>query len=383
MVAQGLAVLGARAGSVALLVAGDTALEVVSEFGYREELIGPWRRFSIDYPTPMSDAVRAATPIWLASPAERAARYPSWSPVASDDSAWVALPLLAKGRPIGAIGLSFAQPRIFDADDQAFMLTLAQQCAQALDRARLYVEAEAAVAARDELLSVVSHDLKNPLAAVKGFAQLLRRRIARLDSPETPRLLDGLDKIDVATTRMGKQIAELLDATRLHAGQPLDLDHQPISLVALVRQVLAETQQTTQSHTIRLIAPEEELIGNYDPARLDRVFANLLQNAIKYSPRGGAIGVELAREERDGASWAIVAVSDQGIGIPAEDLPQIFERFHRAGNVAGQIQGTGIGLSSASQIVHQHGGTIDVVSQEGVGSTFTVRLPLEPVSSEL
>ncbi|MFL5807204.1 MAG: ATP-binding protein [Roseiflexaceae bacterium] len=383
MVAQGLAALSARAGSVALLVDGATALEIVSEFGYREELISPWRHFSIDDSTPMSDAVRAASPVWLESLAERNARYPNLPPSASDDGAWVALPLLAKGRPIGAIGLSFAQPRIFDADDQAFMLTLAQQCAQALDRARLYVEAEAAVAARDELLSVVSHDLKNPLATVKGFAQLLRRRIVRLDSPEIVRLLDGLDKIDLAATRMGKQIAELLDATRLHAGQPLDLDRQPTNLVVLVRQVLAEAQQTTQSHTIRLIAPDEELVGNYDSARLDRVFANLLQNAIKYSPQGGAIAVELAREERDGASWAIVAVSDQGIGIPADDLPQIFERFHRAGNVAGQIQGTGIGLSSASQIVKQHGGTIDVVSQEGVGSTFTVRLPLGPASSEL
>jgi signal transduction histidine kinase len=382
IIAQGLAALGARAGSIAQLVDGDTALEIVSEFGYHEDLVDPWRRFSIDHPAPMADAVRAASPVWLGSPAERAARYPGLAPISADDGAWVALPLLVKGRPIGAIGLSFAEPRVFDADDQAFMLTLTQQCALALDRARLYVEAEAAVAARDELLSVVSHDLKNPLATVKGFAQLLRRRVARMGTPEAARLLDGLDKIDAAARRMSAQIADLLDAVRLHAGQPLDLDRQPTNLVTLAHQVAAEHQQTTQSHTIHVESAAEELVGSYDATRIERIFANLLQNAIKYSPQGGVIAVELAHEICDGVNWATVVVSDQGIGIPADDLPRIFERFHRAGNVAGQIQGTGIGLSSAQQIVEQHGGTISVVSQEGVGSRFTVRLPLEATSSE-
>jgi signal transduction histidine kinase len=382
ILAQGLVALGARAGSVAQLLSGDTVLEIIGASGYRADLIDVWRRSSVETSSPMAQAVRTASPVWLESPAERATRFPNLAPTSGDDGAWVVLPLLAKGRPIGAIGLSFAQPRLFDADDQAFMLTLAQQCAQALDRARLHVETEAAVTARDELLSIVSHDLKNPLATVKGFAQLLRRRVARIDSPETTRILDGLDKIDLATTRMSKQIAELLDATRLNAGQPLDLDHQPTNLVALVRQVVVECQQTTQSHTIQLLAPDEDLIGDYDPARLERVFANLLQNAVKYSPQGGAITVEIAREDDHGGSWATIAVSDQGIGIPADDLPQIFERFHRAGNAAGQIQGTGIGLSSARQIVEQHSGTISVASQEDVGSTFTVRLPLETTSSE-
>jgi signal transduction histidine kinase len=373
IVAQGLTALGARAGSMTVLADNDTTIEILREFGYDAELIREWRRFSVDRPSPIGEAVRTAAPIWLESPAERAARYPELAP--SSDGAWVALPLLAKGRPIGAIGLSFAEPRQFEADDQAFMLTLAQQCAQALDRARLYAETEAALAARDELLSVVSHDLKNPLATIKGYAQLLRRRIARIDSPESARLLDGLNKIDGATTRMSEQIAELLDTARLHASQPLDMDRQPIDLVELIQQVTAEHQQTTQQHTIQLTSAVEQLIGSYDMARVERVFANLLRNAIKYSPQGGEIAVELTHEP---SGWAVVVVRDQGIGIPADDLPRIFERFHRAGNVAGQIQGTGIGLSSAHQIVEQHGGTISVVSEEGVGSTFTVRLPLEP-----
>jgi signal transduction histidine kinase len=102
------------------------------------------------------------------------------------------------------------------------------------------------------------------------------------------------------------------------------------------------------------------------------VLANLLANVVKYSPAGGKITV-MVKEE---GQWAIVAVHDEGIGIPAVDLPHIFERFHRASNVPGQVEGTGIGLASAYQIVAQHGGSITVTSTEGAGSTFTVRLPL-------
>jgi signal transduction histidine kinase len=113
------------------------------------------------------------------------------------------------------------------------------------------------------------------------------------------------------------------------------------------------------------------VIGDWDGPRLRRVLDNLLSNAIKYSPAGGEVVVTLAA---DGDS-AVLRVRDQGLGIPAEDLPHIFERFRRARNAA-EIVGTGLGLSGARQLVEQHGGTIQVESQEGAGSTFTVRLPL-------
>jgi signal transduction histidine kinase len=110
--------------------------------------------------------------------------------------------------------------------------------------------------------------------------------------------------------------------------------------------------------------------------RLDRVLDNLLSNAIKFSPNGGGITVAVAHEDVVGGPWAVVAVRDQGLGIPAADLPRVFERFRRARNVEGRIGGTGIGLASVRQIVEQHGGAITVESVEGAGSTFTVRLPL-------
>src|SRR5262249_45004452 len=125
---------------------------------------------------------------------------------------------------------------------------------------------------------------------------------------------------------------------------------------------------------IRVETALESLVGIWDGVRLGRVLENLLSNAIKYSPNGGGVVVTVA-QDADGR--ALLAVSDQGLGVPAADLPLICERFQRARNGEGRIGGTGIGLGSARQIVEQHGGSISVTSVEGAGSTFTVRLPLD------
>jgi signal transduction histidine kinase len=135
-------------------------------------------------------------------------------------------------------------------------------------------------------------------------------------------------------------------------------------------------QQTAHRHVLRVELPESPLVGEYDGARLRRVLDNLLDNATKYSPAGGEISVNLQRQDDGGRAWAFVRVRDRGVGIPESDQPHIFERFHHAGNVAGGIAGTGLGLAASCRIVQQHGGTITVDSREQQGSTFTVRLPL-------
>jgi signal transduction histidine kinase len=146
--------------------------------------------------------------------------------------------------------------------------------------------------------------------------------------------------------------------------------------VALAHQVVGEFQPAATRHQLRVEASAPLLVGLWDAARLDRVLANLLSNAIKYSPAGGTIGVRLSRQDDAKGSWALLVVEDHGLGIPAADLPHVFERFHRGANVSGKIRGAGIGLAGVCQIVEQHGGTIVVESQEGHGATFTVRLPL-------
>jgi signal transduction histidine kinase len=216
--------------------------------------------------------------------------------------------------------------------------------------------------------------LKSPLATISAQAQLLRRAAGQEEELPSDRVSKGATRIEATVERMTRMIDELLDVARLELGSPLQLQPQSMDLVEVVRRIVAEHQQRTDYHLIRLAA-EPVLFGEWDLARLERVLDNLLGNAVKYSPDGGVITVVVVREEEDTGAWAILSVRDQGVGIPVEDLGHIFERFHRARNV-GRISGTGIGLAAIRGIVEQHGGTITVDSREGAGSTFSVRLPV-------
>jgi PAS domain S-box-containing protein len=229
---------------------------------------------------------------------------------------------------------------------------------------------------KDDFLASVAHDLRNPLTSVKGYADLLRRQLARTDHPEAERLLARLEQIETSVARMAILIDAVMDLARSQLGRPLELRRLPTDLVALASHAVAEQQQLAEEHAIRLQADAPSLVGSWDPVRLERVVHNLLSNAIKYSPDGGEVLVTVAWTEDASGAWAVLAVRDRGLGIPAEDLPRLFERFHRGGNVVGRIAGTGIGLASSRQIVEQHGGSIAVESRVGEGSTFTMRLPL-------
>lgn len=225
-----------------------------------------------------------------------------------------------------------------------------------------------------DFLAAVSHDLQQPLTLIAGRADLLLRRLNR--GPAAPEdLTPGVQAIRTAAAAMADQLTGLLDATRLEAGHPLDLVRTPTDLVALAQQAVAEQQAATEVHELRFESAVEALVGPWDPARLRRVLGNLLGNAIKYSPAGGEIVVWVEREDTPGGATALLRVSDKGLGIPPADLPLVFERYHRAPNVAA-LAGTGLGLAGARQVVQQHAGTISVESQEGRGTTFTVRLPL-------
>jgi signal transduction histidine kinase len=243
------------------------------------------------------------------------------------------------------------------------------------ERTRAEEERQRLEREKDAFLATASHDLKNPLASIKGNAQLIGRQVAR-GAVDPARLAAGLASIDSAASQMAALIDALLDLTRLRLGRPLELERQPTDLVALARRVAAEQQATSERHRIVVDSAEAELVGSWDARRLERVLGNLLSNAVKYSPQGGPITVAVARAPEPERTWAVLTVRDRGLGIPARDLPRIFEHFHRAANVAGAIPGTGVGLAGARQIVEQHGGTISVESREGEGSTFTVRLPL-------
>jgi len=234
-------------------------------------------------------------------------------------------------------------------------------------------------AARRQLLATVSHDLKNPINSIKANAQLAIRQLRRGNPVERNKMVDTFSRIDGLTNRMVLQIEDLMDVALLEAGTQLVFQLSDVDLVQLAWLVVDQYQATTNRHRIIIQGSETgEIVGRWDEHRIERVLTNLLTNAIKYSPDGGDIVIDIGTEmNAAGSTGAKLAISDEGVGIPTGDLPHLFSRFGRGQNVLMRISGTGIGLVGVSQIIRQHGGTIEVSSQEGKGSTFTVRLPLE------
>jgi len=234
------------------------------------------------------------------------------------------------------------------------------------------VEAQEAVRMRDVFISVAAHELKTPLTSLMGQAQLLNRRALR-DDIMSERELRSINVISAQASRLNKMILALLDVSRLETGQ-LSIERAPLDLRAVAQRVVVEVQPALERHTVTYYGPEEPVIVTGDEIRLDQVLQNLVQNAIKYSPKGGDITVQVTRDE----TLARVAISDQGIGIPQQDFPKLFGRFYRAESVETEhIGGMGIGLFVVKEIVSMHGGVVEVESHEGIGSTFTVCLPLE------
>jgi PAS domain S-box-containing protein len=228
---------------------------------------------------------------------------------------------------------------------------------------------------KDEFLQTISHDLKNPLTSIKGNAQLLRRRTQSI----TAGLIPVVERIEASSDQATALIEELLDITRLQMGRPLDLVRKPTPVNELVRRTVDEFRVTSDGHRFRIVSDQEMIVGSLDEHRIARVLSNLISNAVKYSDPSNEILITISVPEIDG-DWLEISVQDHGIGIPASDLSRLFERFRRGSNVEGLIRGSGLGLASSKQIVEQHGGTITVQTEEGRGSTFTVRLPLAALS---
>jgi signal transduction histidine kinase len=225
-------------------------------------------------------------------------------------------------------------------------------------------------------VAALSHDLKNPLTRIKGTAQLLQRRLARGYQLTPGQLSESLAQIDRTVGKMTLALNELVEAAYAPDGQAPALTRRPTDLVAIVRYLVAEYQQATEQHAIRLCTTEPAVMGTWDAPRIERAVSNVLANAVKYSPAGGEITVLIEHLEPEG--WAVLQVCDEGIGIPAADLARVFEGAHRAGNVVGRMAGTGMGLPAVRQTVEQHGGTVTLASEEGRGTTVTVWLPLQP-----
>lgn len=221
---------------------------------------------------------------------------------------------------------------------------------------------------RSRFVAMTSHEFRTPLAAILSAEELLRHYGDRLPQAER---LETLDSIHAGVQRMSRMMDRVLLLGQADA-QMLDFDPQPLDLPALCRRLVDEARAQDSAGKCEVIVEWGAGLarGSYDEKLLRHIFGNLLSNAIKYSPSGGVVRFVVEREGED----TVFQVIDQGIGIPAEEIPHLFESFHRASNV-GAIQGTGLGLAIVKNAVQTHGGSIEVASRLGEGTTFTVRLP--------
>lgn len=353
-----------------LVSADGQTLAVLRSSGMSQEVLAPFAQIAIDADLPIAFVARTGMPLYFASRAELAHDYPNLAAVLPlDYEASAVVPLHSAGRTIGTLTLVFSEVRSFDDEDRRFIRTLADLSAQAIERARHYIAAAEAVQVRDSFIAIAAHDLRSPLTALLGQAQLLERRAHTEHLSE--RTLRATNTITQQATRLNRLITAMLDLTSIQTGQ-LTIEPTPLDLAPLLTRIVSEIQPTLSNHSLVITSSEAAAWVWGDELRLEQVFQNLLGNAIKYSPQGGGIQVKL--ERRNGQ--ISISVSDQGIGIPTAALPRLFERFYRAPNALEfGIKGMGIGLYAIREIVTLHGGTVTVTTAEGAGTTFTVRLP--------
>ncbi len=235
-------------------------------------------------------------------------------------------------------------------------------------------ELKEAVRAREEFLSVASHELRTPLTPLKGFAALTLQRLEKGgDFPERERLLKALRSMARQTERLARLVDDLLDTARIQGGR-LELERKRLNLVPLLGEVVERFELRTEAGiTFELQVPGHAVEGDWDALRLEQVFTNLVSNAVRYSPHGGAVRLSLEEAE----DHVLLRVRDEGIGIPPENVADLFRPFARASNAqARHFGGLGLGLFICREIVERHGGAIWAESPGPQrGSSFHVRLP--------
>jgi len=330
------------------------------------------------YPTPEAIAAARAD----MTPANRELFRAATVDLGQPQSA-ICIPLFTGQTKVGALMLeNRRQPGSFVPADLSFLQALADLIALSIENARLREELRATQALEEanrlkaELISTLAHEMRTPLASIKGYSTALLMEEVTFDS-ETQR--EFLQTIDKECDILQDLIHDLLESSIIDAGF-LRLEPQPVMLPRLAKRVTDDVARRTQQHRFLIDFPGDFPIVDADPHRIGQVLRNLLDNAVKYSPQGGLVVVRGEVHEDE----VVVSVADQGVGIAPEHLNRLFEKFFRVESGLGRhVVGSGLGLPIAHTIVESHGGRIWAESQVGQGSTFYFTLPLESLSQGL
>lgn len=289
------------------------------------------------------------------------------------------VPLMVAGEVIGILHVGTLYPRGFTEDDTQFLQIVADRVAMAIDHARLIEVAyrarreaeiaEATLRARDEFLSIAAHELKTPLTGLQVGVQMLIRRLHRGVGPDPAELTRVLRTVERQSVRLSRLVSQLVETVRVEAGQ---LQPQPVrtNLSELVRELVETIQSQSDRHQF-VVTAREGIWATVDALRLEEVLINLLDNAVKFSPEGGQITIELAPPE---PGRVRLAVQDSGLGIPLRHRPHIFDRFYQAHGDEHR-SGMGLGLYICREIIEMHGGRIWAEFPDGGGTRIVLELP--------
>lgn len=380
---RGLPVLQASRGLVCGLSADGKYLEEYDHRGFPSLFKGRPPRVPITDPYPVCLAVRTRNVLWFRSPDDYRARFPELAASLDFSAApatLVAIPLVHRDEIVGALGVGFSEATAVGAADEAFTFLLAQATADALHRARSFDaereqrhEAELAARAREEVLNVVAHDLRNPIHLLGGAAEMLAE--PEIDESARTELLDAAKR---AVRQMDRLIGDLLDTARLQAGQ-LSMQIKDVKASRLLQQAEEAFRQMAAEKSIQfeVASPKDDLTLRADEDRAAQVLGNLLGNAFKFTAAGGRVSLAVSRSGGE----VQFHVSDTGPGLSAEQVARLFEPYWQGR--PGDRRGVGLGLTIARGIVEAHGGRVWVDSTPGKGSTFSFSLPLVPPNAEL
>jgi phosphoserine phosphatase RsbU/P len=297
------------------------------------------------------------------------------------EESYIAVPLVVGGAVIGLLAVSLG--RAADDPDEWLLSALADQAAVALENARLGGEvrlemegrlraSEGATNAKDRALATLAHDIRSPLAAIDGYCGVIEDG---LYGPVTDKQREGLGRIRMSGRHLLSLLENVMDMARLSAGA-MTVRAEAVRLVDVASQAVHMLLPASYAkHQRLLISPDADAVVSADAARLRQVLVNLIGNAVKFTPAEGAITVSTGQASSGGARWGEIRVTDTGPGISDADRAAIFEPYYRSEGTA-MMPGIGLGLAISLALVRQMGGTIDVESRLGAGSSFIIRLPM-------
>ncbi|GAC1383610.1 MAG: hypothetical protein NVSMB42_00480 [Herpetosiphon sp.] len=358
-------------------------LVLLTEVGYADEVLRERRRIMSGTSNFSMEVLETRQPVY----GETSLLYGADDPFARDITSIIILPLHHGEERLGVLQLGAFQHRSFTQADIDFLRAIANSAGAAVQNARLFAasqqsrqQLESVNEEKDEFISIISHELKNPLASIKGYASLLQRRARSDESLKVA--MKGLDVIEQQVGRMSLLLDQLRDVTNIGINR-FAIEPTMIDLAVLVERVASEVQATNTDHEIVIQIEDVPLLASADELRIGQVLNNLLGNAIKYSDVGKQVEVRVERMMGANAAmpsgvraWACVDVVDHGIGIEPAEQERLFERFFRAENAKSKASGMGLGLYIAREIIALHGGAMWVTSKPDVGSTFSFGLPL-------